>query len=300
VGVRKRLGASVRANELTVEPYDFYRPAALSRDQSRMLELVYETFARQWGTQLTAKVRVVSRVTFETASLLTYDDYIARLPETSAMVLLAIDDVAGRGILQFPTSAAFAWVGRMLGGTGRGDHRERPFTQIEQALVRRLAEDALEDLRYSMGPLMPLGVSVEAFHYNPQFAQAAATTDLMIVAAFDIEVGDRSTSATLAIPAEALLPQVGNFEPQQGAAEGQANLRAHLAGTPVEVAVAFDPTPVNPRAVLGLAEGDVLRLVHPQHRPLTLTVAGQPVARAAVGANGSRLACVIVDSQEAS
>ncbi len=290
----------MRGAELSVEPYDFYRPAALSRDQSRMLELVYETFARQWGTQLTAKVRVVSRVTFGVTSLQTYDEYISRLPETSAMVLLALEGVAARGILQFPGAAALGWIGRMLGGAGGGERRERPFTQIEQALVRRLAEDALEDLRYSMGPLLPLAVSVETFHHNPQFAQAAATTDLMIVALFDIEVGDRTTSATLALPAEALLPQVGSFEPQQSVAEGQVNLRAHLAAAPVEVALAFDPTPVNPRVVLGLAEGDLIRLVHPQHRPLTLTVAGQPVARAAVGANGSRLACVIVDSQEAS
>jgi flagellar motor switch protein FliM len=291
----------MRATELEALPYDFSRPAALSRDQSRMLELVYETFARQWGTQLTAKVRVVSRVTFTSTSLQTYDEYVSRLPGTSAMVLLALDGAPARGVLQFPPTAALGWIARMLGGSGRSaDSRERPFTQIEQALVRRLAEDAIEDLRYSMGPLLPMSPSVEAFHYNPQFAQAAATTDLMIVAAFDIEVGDRTTSATLSLPAEALLPQVGSFEPQQSSTEGQVNLRAHLAAAPVEVAVAFDPTPVNPHVVLGLAEGDLIRLVHPQHRPLTLTVAGQPVARAAVGANGSRLACVIVDSQEAS
>ncbi len=294
------MGASVRGSELDALPYDFSRPAALSRDQSRMLELVYETFARQWGTQLTAKVRVVSRVRFTGTTLQTYDEYVARLPGTSAMVLLALDGVPARGVLQFPPTAALGWVARMLGGGGRTDSRERPFTQIEQALVRRLAEDAIEDLRYSMGPLLPLSASVEAFHYNPQFAQAAATTDLMVVSSFDIEVGDRTAAATHALPAEALLPQVGAVEPQQSHAEGEANLRAHLAAAPVELAVAFDPTPVNPRVVLGLAEGDLIRLVHPQHRPLTLTVAGQPVARAAVGANGSRLACVIVDTQEAS
>ncbi len=294
------MGASVRGSAPEVEPYDFFRPAALSRDQSRMLELVYETFARQWGTQLTAKVRVVSRVTLAGTTLQTYDEYVDRLPETSAMVLLALEGVPARGVLQFPPTAVLGWISRMLGGSGRVAPRERAFTQIEQALVRRFAEDALEDLRYSMGPLLPLSASVESFHYNPQFAQAAATTDLMVVASFDIEVGDRTTSATLALPADALLPQVGVVEPQQTRVEGEANLRAHLAAAPVEVAVSFDPTPVNPRAVLGLAEGDVIRLVHPQHRPLTLTVAGQPVARAAVGANGNRLACVIVESQEAS
>ncbi|MCU1437977.1 MAG: hypothetical protein JWP66_1064 [Naasia sp.] len=282
------------------ELYDFSRPAALSRDQSRMLELVYETFARQWGTQLTAKVRVVSRVTFRGTELRTYDEYVSGLPETSALVLLGLEGIPSRGVLQFPTTAALSWIGRMLGGTGRRAQRERPFTQIEQVLVRRLAEDALEDLRYSMGPMLAHAIAVDAFSYNPQFAQAAATGDLMVIASFDIEVGERTTSATLTLPAEALLPQIGGVEPQQSMLDALAQLRGHLAAAPVELSLSFDPTPVQPRTVLGLAEGDVIRLVHPQHRPLTLAVEGQPVARAAVGANGSRLACVIVDSQEAS
>lgn len=282
------------------ELYDFSRPAALSRDQSRMLELVYETFARQWGTQLTAKVRVVSRVTFRGTELRTYDEYVSGLPQTSALVLLSLEGATSRGILQFPTTSAMQWIGRMLGGSGRREVRERPFTQIEQALVRRLAEDATEDLRYSMGTLLPGGLTVESFSYNPQFAQAAATGDLMVIANFEIEMGERVTAATLTLPADALLPQLGGVEPQQSPAEARGQLRSHLADSAVELSLSFDPTPVQPGVVLRLAEGDIIRLVHPQHRPLTLAVEGQAVARAAVGANGTRLACVIVDSQEAS
>jgi len=46
--------------------------------------------------------------------------------------------------------------------------------------------------------------------------------------------------------------------------------------------------------VLNLAVGDILPIPHPQHRPLEVAVEGTPLARAAVGANGSRLACVVV------
>jgi flagellar motor switch protein FliM len=300
VTVRERLVGVRDSTDPIVEPYDFLRPATLGRDQSRMLELVFETFARQWGTQLTAKVRVVSHVTFLSSQLHSYDEYVSGLPETSAMVLLALDGVPARGILQFPTSAALGWIGRMLGGNGKTEARERGFTQIEQALVRRLAEDALEDLRYSMGTLLPMSLSIEAFHYNPQFAQAAGTGDLMVVTAFEIEVGERTTPATLVLPADALLPQLGVVETQQSAHVAAEYLRGHLINAPVELSLRFDSTPVAPSVVLGLAEGDVLRLVHPQHRPLSLTVDGEVVAKAAVGSHGTRLACVVIDAQEAS
>ncbi|WIB12630.1 FliM/FliN family flagellar motor C-terminal domain-containing protein [Curtobacterium sp. MCPF17_052] len=63
---------------------------------------------------------------------------------------------------------------------------------------------------------------------------------------------------------------------------------------PVGVSLRFAPATVLPAQVLGLAVGDVLPLPHPQHRPLTISVDGEPVGTAAVGANGSRLAGVVV------
>lgn len=35
------------------EAYDFRRPMTLAREHGRVFEMAFETFARQWGTQLT-------------------------------------------------------------------------------------------------------------------------------------------------------------------------------------------------------------------------------------------------------
>jgi flagellar motor switch protein FliM len=55
---------------------------------------------------------------------------------------------------------------------------------------------------------------------------------------------------------------------------------------------------VKPSRSLGLAVGDLLTIPHPQHRPLNLTVDGETLARAAVGANGARLACILVEATD--
>ncbi len=60
-------------------------------EHSRVLELAFETFARQWGTQLTAKVRVKSVVRLEDVSMLSYDEYAASLPAVTAMVLCTVE-----------------------------------------------------------------------------------------------------------------------------------------------------------------------------------------------------------------
>lgn len=287
IGVPARSGPAV-------EPYDFRRPTTLAREHTRVLELALETFARQWGTQLTAKVRVVSQVTCEQIVMETYDEYASSLPATTAMILCNITGIDARAVIQFPAAAALTWVSYMLGSNTAQVVPERKFTPVEQALVRRLFDDALEDLRYSLGPLLEAGISIDTIQYNSQFAQAAATADLMIVASFSIRVGDSSTTATLAIPAKALLPQLGQPAVEAASGNTRDQVAAQLGWVPVEVALSLTPVLVKPSRVLGLAVGDLLAIPHPQHRPLNLTVDGETLARAAVGANGARLACVVV------
>ncbi|BDZ49026.1 flagellar motor switch protein FliM [Frondihabitans sucicola] len=283
-----------------VEVYDFLRPTTLAREHSRVLELAFETFARQWGTQLTAKVRVLSQVTCEQVVMTTYDEFAASLPATTAMVLCPLDGATAKAVIQFPSAAALGWVTHMLGGTPAVgvELPERKFTPIEQALVRRLMDDALEDLRYSLGSLLVTPISVGGFQYNSQFAQAAAKSDLMIVAAFEIRVGESTAPATLALPAEILLPQLGETNPTSTTANARELIDSQLAAVPVEVALQFLPAQVLPSKVLDLAVGDLLALPHPEHRPLDVTIDGQTVGRAAVGANGSRLAGIIVTTEE--
>jgi flagellar motor switch protein FliM len=282
----------------SVEVYDFSRPTTLARDHARVLELAFETFARQWGTQLTAQVRVISQVTCEQVLMRGYDEYAASLPATTTMVLCPVEGLEAQAVIQFPSSAALSWVAHMLGGTGIPAPPERPFTQIEQALVRRLMDDALEDLRYSLGGLLTLPISVGTIQYNSQFAQAAATADLMIEATFVIRVGDKTSAATLAIPAEALLPQLGEPGPVPSQTEAVDLLRAQLGWVPVDVSLRLTHARVLPNAILSLAVGDVLPIPHPTHRPLDVVVDGRTLARAAVGSTGSRLACIIIDTED--
>jgi flagellar motor switch protein FliM len=276
------------------EVYDFARPSTLAREHARVLELAFETFARQWGTQLTAKVRAVSQVTCEQVQMTTYDEYAASLPALTGMVLLPITALTPKGVLQVPLDAALTWVSHALGASKPLPTPDRTFTPIEQALVRKIVEDALDDLRYSFGGLLAQDVTVGGFQFNSQFAQAAQKGDLMIVASFSIRVGDRIAPGTLALPAEAVLPQLGEAAAHVSPADARALLDAQLESVPVGVSLRFAPAAVLPTQVLRLAVGDVLPLPHPQHRPLTIAVDGEPVGTAAVGANGSRLAGIVV------
>jgi flagellar motor switch protein FliM len=282
----------------TIEVYDFRRPTTLAREHSRVLELAFETFARQWGTQLTSRVRVKSLVAVETVSMQTYDEYAASLPSTTAMVLCALEGHGSKAVIQFPNSSALSWVGRMLGGNGSAVAPDRKFTQIEQSLVKRLMDDALEDLRYSLGSLLSVPVSVDTIVYNSQFAQAAATSELMIVATFTIAVGDNQANATLAFPADVLLHKLGAVNPTDTTANARHLIEGQLGRVPVHVSMQLSEVAVKPSTILGLAVGDLLPVPHQKSKPFDITVRGHRIATAVPGTNGSRIAAIIVSTEE--
>ena len=290
------LGVPSKAD--AIEAYDFRRPTTLAREQARVLEVAFETFARQWGTQLTARVRVLSQVTSLQVQIQSYDEYAASLPAITGMVLFNIPNLGAKAVIQFPTAAALAWVGHMLGGSGQQVAPERKFTLIEQALLGRIMGDALDDLHYSLGTLLREPMTSSSIQYNSQFAQAAASADPMIVATFEMVVGETVAPATVAIPSAALLPQLDPLRPAVSSASAAALIRGQLADVPVDVLLQLEPITVKPAIVLNLAVGDVLNLGHPRHRPLSVTVDGHVLARAAAGSSGSRLAGVIVSTEE--
>jgi len=281
-----------------LEPYDFSRPMNLPREQVRQLTAGLESFARQWNTELSARVRTGCHVGVVDVAIATYDDYASSLPATTAMVLCSIDGMHARAVFQLPLVPVLGWTARMLGGSGQREIGERTLSPVEQAIVARLVSDALEILRYTFGSNFPQSARVESITYVSQTAQAAATHDAMIVASLDVTIADEVSRVTFAIPAIALVEREVDSLVGDDELTSVQKLKAQLDGVPVRVALQFQPTTVRPNAVLTLAEGDVIRIAHSKNRPLNFTVEGQVMARAAVGASGSQLACVIVDTQE--
>lgn len=281
-----------------VEVYDFRRPTTLVREHHRILEMAFESFARQWGTQLTARVRVVSQVSLAAVAMRTYDDYVAELPVTTTFVVCELEGIGPRAVLQFPHTDALTWIAHMLGAGPTIPVVDRKFTDVERTLVTSLLTETLRDLRHSMGRLLENPLRISSIQHNSQFAQAAPTAELMIVAELDLRVGERACRATLAVPSVALLPHLGEANPADDPADATRRTRQHVARSLVDVTVELTGASMTPTEVLDLAVGDVVHVPHAQSRPLDVIVDGHVLARGAVGSSGSRLACRIVTTEE--
>lgn len=278
--------------------YDFSRPAQLGRENTRHLEAAFESFARQWSSQLTAKIRVRAHLTLTAVELVSYEEYASTLPGTTAMVT---GSFAGRDepcVVQFGLDSALMWVVQMMGGKSTSLPEARTFTPIELALVRNLMDGTFEHLAASLGPLLPGEPAFTAVHYNPQYMQVIAAAAAVIVARYTMRLGDTETTATVMLPASAVVDRLAETGRDPDAAHAAGQTLDQVRSTPLEVTLRLAPLTIGAGEVLDLAPGDLLRLPHPETKPFELVAGATPIARATPGARGSRLACTITAIHE--
>jgi flagellar motor switch protein FliM len=269
----------------------------------RAFQIVHETFARQLSTVLATTLRAGASSAFGKVEQLTYDEYVRSLPNPSYMVILSLNPLPGAALLQFPLPITFAAIDRLLGGTGDAASPKRPLTEIEQNLMRSVVDRALRELEYAYETLVRVEAEIVQQEFNPQFAQIAAPSDMVLVVSFEMRIGEKRGNATICVPFATLSPVLESlasqtlFQDQRGEDPvlWQQKLESALYTVPVETCVRFDAVALTSAEIVALQVGDIVPLNHPVDRPLSVTVDGVRSYDGVSGRRGKRLATLIVD-----
>ncbi|WP_448614137.1 flagellar motor switch protein FliM [Modestobacter sp. URMC 112] len=281
--------------------YDFRRPTKLSREHVRILQIAQEGFARQATTVLTSMLRTGARMELEGIEQHSYDDYIATLPAQCFIATFTLEPLPGKGMLVYPLDTAMAIVDHLLGGSGGAEQPSRPMTAMEATITNHLLERLLSELADTFAPITQVQPALAGLEYNPQLAQAAAGSETVMVASYELRIGNRAPSATLMLPFSSFAPALTNaaspqlsesaLRKRQRAAEALTERISHV---PVDVSVRFAPLQVPSADLLELAVGDVLLLRHPRDSPLEVSTNDETFAHAIASNHRRRLAAEIV------
>jgi flagellar motor switch protein FliM len=284
--------------------YDFLRPAKLPREHLRTLNMVFETFAHRLAVLLTYNLRVVCRVTPFSVRHSSTEEHVAVLNEPTVIAPLTLEPLPGTALLELSREAAMVCVDHLLGGSGGLPQPQRALSEIETPLIRDLLTDILAELRDSFAGVEDIYPSFGALEYDPQLVQfGGGPADTMLVASFELTIGEVSSIVSLCLPLQGLLPSLQRYHDQSAvsASERAARQAAHkllsnrLQEVPIDLSVRFDAIRMQSTALLGLRPGDVVPLGHLVDRPLEITADGQTFGHAMATKRGSRLACHIVD-----
>ena len=283
----------------TPQRYDFRRPNKFGREHVRTLQLVNDTFARQFTTVLSTTLRTTSQVSMSSLTQTTYDDFVRTAANPSLLAVLSMAPLPGPAVLQLPLQIAMEVVDRLLGGPGGGQQPERALSRIEAELLREFVQRVVGELTYAFETVCPVRPAVSHLDSDAQFMQLAPPSEAVLLAAFDVQIEQVGGQASLCIPYSTLRPVLSTTADTDGGSHDEgphaARLRRRLHDVDVEVSVRFRPAALSSRDVLSLAVGDIVPLRHAVAEPLDLCVEDVPYLPAVPGSEGRRVACMVVE-----
>jgi flagellar motor switch protein FliM len=284
-----------------VRPFDFRRPNKLNRDHLRNLQIVHETFARQFTTVLSSTLRAIAHVSVTSIDQLTYDEYVRSTPNPTFLAILSTPPWTGTSAFQLPLKIALTAIDLLLGGHGKGA-APRSLTDIELGLMKNLIDRAMSELTYAFNSVAEVHPQIARHESNPQFAQIAAPSEMMIVVTFQMKINEDEDTATLCFPYTTLQPVLDSFSgnlaqvlPTGPRAQESANrLRQAIMGVELDFRAEFPAISLTAEDIASLQPGDVIPLGITTETPITGIVGGVPTFVVRPARKGKRLACQVL------
>ncbi|NOX30075.1 MAG: flagellar motor switch protein FliM [Actinobacteria bacterium] len=284
---------------MDVEPFDFRRPSKFSREHMRGLEAVHEVFARQVGSSLSHRLRSVVTITHFSTDQITYGDYLRSIPTPSVISTIDMAPLPGVCVVEITTPIAFAFVDRVLGGSG-GKVPTRGPTDIEAALITELMSSVVEGFVEALEPIEEVTPELRAVEFNPRFVQVVPPNDMVLLLSYSIALdGGAEGIISVCYPFGTIEPVLGRLESKvriQGKrVDADAVGPFHELLPEVEVPVVFQLTPsqIPARELVGLAPGDIVRTNHRIDQAIVGHVGDRRVLEARLGRKARRMAVQI-------
>ena len=205
--------------EAQVKEYDFRAPKKFTKEQIKILESIFENYARLLSSYLTGKLRLYCRVSLLNIEEQRYNEFNNALPDyvIMGMVDLGIknDEISETDIIvQVSNPVTYTMIDRLLGGKGEYTDVTRDFTEIEITImtdIMRSFSDLLKEPWLTHIDLEPRLIGIET---NSRVVQTIGHEDTVIIVVLEVEINNQKSLVSVCIPAINLDEIMGKFIPR--------------------------------------------------------------------------------------
>ena len=206
-----------KSEEAVVKEYDFRAPKKFTKEQIKILESIFENYARLLSSYLTGKLRLYSRVSLINIEEQRYNEFNNALPDyvIMGMVDLGIknDEISETDvIIQVSNTITYTMIDRLLGGKGEYSDITRDFTEITiMSDIMKSFADLLKEPWLTHIDLEPRMIGIET---NSRVVQTIGHEDTVIIVALEVEINNQKSIVSVCIPAINLDEIMSKFIPR--------------------------------------------------------------------------------------
>ena len=191
-----------------VRSYDISSQERIVRGRMPTMEIVNERFARNLRVGLFNYIRRSAEISVGTVKVQRYSAFLRDLAVPTNFNIVAIRPLRGNGLIVCEPALVFGIIDTLYGGIGKFQARieGRDFSATEQRVINRLVDVIAEEYKKAWRGIYPLEMEYQRSEMQPQFANIATPSEIVISTSFQLEIGEIAGAIHFCMPYATLEP----------------------------------------------------------------------------------------------
>lgn len=294
--------------EAKIKEYDFRAPKKFTKEQIKVLDSIFENYARLMSSYLTGLLRLYSRVTLVNIEEQRYSEFNNALPDYVMMGMVdmgIVDDEISETnvIVQVSNAITYTMIDRLLGGKGEYRDVNRDFTEIEITIMNDVMASIASLLQEPWSMHIELNPKLIGIETNSRVVQTIGHEDTVIIVALEVEINGVKSIISVCIPAINLDEIMGKFIPRYTSsrrrtdanreAERRESIMEGISTTELDITAVLGEINLDLYEVLTLQVNDVIPLGKSIDTNIEVRVGGKPWCDGKMGTYNNKKAIMI-------
>ena len=191
-----------------VRPYDMSSQERIVRGRMPTMEIVNERFARNLRLGLFNFIRRTPEVSIGSIAVQRFGAFLRELAVPTNFNIVAVRPLRGNGLIVCEPALIFGVIDTLYGGSGKFQTRieGRDFSATEHRVIARLVAVITEEYKKAWKGIYPIDLEYQRSEMQPQFANVATPSEIVISTSFQLEIGEISGSIHFCMPYATLEP----------------------------------------------------------------------------------------------
>lgn len=191
-----------------IRDYDLSSQERIVRGRMPTMEVVNERFARNVRIGLFNLIRKSPEVSIGGIKVQKFSAFLREIVVPTNFNIMSVKPLRGSGLIVCDPSLVFAVIDALYGGIGKFHTRieGRDFSPTELRVIQRLVETIVLEYKKAWHGVYPVELEYQRSEMQPQFANIATPSEIVVSTHFTLELGDVTGSIHFCIPYSTLEP----------------------------------------------------------------------------------------------
>jgi flagellar motor switch protein FliM len=191
-----------------IRDYDLASQERIVRGRMPTMEIINERFARNIRIGLFNLIRKSPEVAIGGIKVQKYSAFLREIVVPTNFNIVSVRPLRGSGLIVCDPTLVFAVIDALFGGAGKFHTRieGRDFSPTEQRVILRLVECIMAEYKKAWTGIYPVEMEYQRSEMQPQFANIAAPSEIVVATSFTLEIGETSGTVHFCIPYSTLEP----------------------------------------------------------------------------------------------